>query len=144
MHSLIEPSFELTIRRIPKPITYDLDDEFYWICKTLGFFENIDKGKTAASAFREIVSSTELGQRISSTQIAKRLKISRGATINHLNNLRKSGLIEKTGKYYLTRSSSLQGTISELEEDVSRIFSKLKEASKTIDSELKQRPRRLA
>lgn len=139
-----KPSFQVIIRKLDKPIYNDLEAEFDWICKSLGFFENIDRDKSASLVFKELVSATELGESLSSTDVAERLDLSRGAAINHLNNLMRSGLIEKHGTRYFARSKSVLRTIEELEEDIERIFNTMKKTASLIDFQLKTRPRRLA
>ena len=106
------------------------------ICSSLGFFEPIDKDKNAAAVFKELVLATEKGSALSSTALAERVGMSRGAVINHLNNLLRSGLVEKNGKFYSARSRSMKRTIEEIEEDVDRIFFQLKKAAEEIDRQV--------
>lgn len=126
-------TFRLVIRRIEPPFSHDLEKELEWICQSFGFFEPIDKDKTAAAVFREVVAATEKGLALTSTAIAEQVGMSRGAVINHLNNLLRSGLITKHGRYYSSRSKSMYRTIQEIEEDIDRIFEKMKERAKEID-----------
>jgi predicted transcriptional regulator len=125
--------FKVVIRKVERPYTNDFEQQLAWICSSLGFFEPIDKEKNAAAVFKEIVSATEKGEALSSTAIAQRIGMSRGSTINHLNRLLKSGLIEKNGTFYSSRSSSLERTIEEIEGDVNRIFEQLKKSATEID-----------
>jgi predicted transcriptional regulator len=127
--------FKVVIRKVERPYHDDFEHQLAWICSSLGFFEPIDKEKNAAAVFKEIVSATEKSEALSSTAIAQRIGMSRGSTINHLNRLLKSGLIEKNGKFYSSRSSSLERTIEEIEEDVSRIFGQLKKSATEIDKQ---------
>ncbi len=128
-------SFRITIRRVERPFECDIDRELEWICQSLGFFENIDKEKTASAIFREIVKAAEKDKPLTSTELSHKVKMSRGAVINHLNNLLRSGLIVRDGRYYLPRSKSLFRTICEVEEDIERIFKKMEETAKKIDKE---------
>ncbi|MDD3160052.1 MAG: winged helix-turn-helix transcriptional regulator [Candidatus ainarchaeum sp.] len=128
--------FKVTIRKVELPKNNDFNEKIAWICSTFGIFENIDKNKNAASIFKEIFLATTTGQVITSTVIAERLGLSRGATINHLNNLLKSGLIEKGGKYYFARSKTIEGIINEIEDDLIHIFSRMKRIAKEIDQDL--------
>jgi len=129
-------TFKIVIRRVEQPYKDDFEHNIVWICSTLGFFEPIDKDKNAAAIFKEIVLSTEKGVALTSTAIAERIGMSRGSVINHLSNLVKSGLIEKNGSFYSARARSLQRTIEEIEEDVGRIFSKLKKSAQEIDGQI--------
>ena len=128
-------SFKIVIRRVEKPFSDDLEKELDWICSSLGFFEPIDRSKTASSVFREIVFAAEKQKPVSSTQIAKRVMMSRGSVINHLNNLMRSGLVVRQGRIYLPRSRSMFRTIEEIEEDIDRIFERMKKAARDIDEE---------
>jgi len=128
--------FKVVVRKVERPFKEDFEHQLTWICSSLGFFEPIDKDKNAAAVFKEIVLSTEKGEALSSTALAERIGMSRGAVINHLNNLLRSGLIEKNGKFYSSRSRSMKRTIEEIEEDIERIFSQLKKAAEEIDSQI--------
>jgi len=129
-----KPTFRIVVKRIAKPI--QSEDEFEWLCQSLGFLEPIDKDKTAFSVLKEIVSSTEKGEALTSTAISERVGMSRGAVINHLNNLLRSGLIVRHGRFYVSRSRSMQSTIEEIEEDIEHIFLKMKKAAKEIDKKM--------
>ena len=78
---------KITIRKVILPENDNLDEKLAWICSSLGFFEKIDKGKTAAVIFKEIYLAGMIGQVLTSTTIAQRIGMSRGSVINHLNNL---------------------------------------------------------
>ncbi len=127
--------FKVVVRRVERPFKSDFDNQFAWICSSLGFFEPIDKDKNAAAVFKEIVLSTEKGEALTSTAIAERIGMSRGSVINHLNSLLRSGMIEKNGKFYSARSRSIERTIDEIQEDVERIFSQLKKSAADLDKQ---------
>jgi len=128
-------SFRIVIRRVEMPFSSDTDHELEWICQSLGFFENIDKEKTASAIFREIVRAAESNKPLTSSELSTKVKMSRGAVINHLNNLLRAGLIVRDGRHYLPRSKSVLRTIKEVEEDIDRIFRKMEETAKKIDRE---------
>jgi len=126
-------SFELIIRKVEPPFSNSVQDELDWICQSFGFFEEIDREKTASSVFKEIVKATERNNLVTSTALAKKVGMSRGSVINHLNNLMQSGLIIKDGRFYAARSQSMFRTIEEIEEDIDRIFDKMKKRARMID-----------
>jgi predicted transcriptional regulator len=130
--------FKLTVRKVALPQNESFDEQIAWVCSSLGFFENIDKSKNAAQIFKEIFLAGSLGQVLTSTTISERVGMSRGSTINHLNNLLNAGLIEKGGKYYFARHKTMKGTIDEIEDDITHIFSRMKRIAKEIDSETDQ------
>ncbi|OQA31063.1 MAG: HTH domain protein [archaeon ADurb.Bin336] len=128
--------FKIVIRKIERPFNPSFEHQLAWICSSLGFFEPIDKDKNAAAVFKEIILASEKGEALSSTELAERIGMSRGAVINHLNNLKRSGLIEKNKKYYSARSKSVKRTIEEIEEDIDRIFSQLKKTAEELDKQI--------
>lgn len=128
--------FKIVVRKVERPFNEDFEHQLAWICSSLGFFEPIDKEKNAAAVFKEIVLATEKGEALCSTAIAERVGMSRGAVLNHLNNLQRSGLIEKNGKYYSARSRSMKRTIEEIEEDVNRVFTQLKRTAEELDKQI--------
>lgn len=127
--------FRITIKKVEPPFSTGFEEEFNYICKSLGFFEEIDKDKTASAIFKEIVKDYEKGRMLTSTELAKKVKMSRGAVINHLNNLITAGLVIRNGRYYIPRSKSMVRTIREVEEDIDRIFRRMEETARRIDSE---------
>jgi len=127
---------KITIRGVSLPENDNFDEKFAWICSCLGFFETIDKGKTAAIIFKELYLAGRQGIVLTSTSIAERIGMSRGSVINHLNNLKNAGLIEKSGKYYYTRHKTLEGIITEIEDDAIHIFSRMKRIGKEIDEKI--------
>ena len=130
-------SFKIVVKKVERPMpSSDAFDELDWICQSLGFFEPIDRDKTASSVFKEIIKATDKGQALTSSAIAGQVKMSRGAVINHLNNLMRSVLIVRHGRYYISRSRSMYRTIEEIEEDIDRIFAKMKRTALEIDKEL--------
>lgn len=128
--------FKVVVRRVEKPFSHSLEKELDWICSSLGFYEPIDRGKTASIVFKEIVSSAEKGRPPTSSALAQNIGMSRGSVINHLNNLMRSGLIMRQGRMYVPRSRSMFRTIEEIEEDIDRIFEKMKKTAREIDKEL--------
>jgi len=128
-------TFKIVVRRVERPFSGSLEKEFEWLCQSLGFFEPIDRDKTASSLFRAVVTGTEKNRPLTSSQLAKRIGMSRGAIVNHLNNLQRSGLVVRQGRVYAARSRSMFRTIEEIEEDIERVFEKMKKAAREIDEE---------
>jgi predicted transcriptional regulator len=128
-----EPPFKIVIKKVERPFTDDAEENLRWIFKSLGFFEPIDHDKTAFALFKEIYVATDSGTCMTTVQLSKRVGMSRGAVLNHLNKLQRAGLIEKRGRYYFCKSRSMYRTLEEVEEDIERIFAKMKEAAKRID-----------
>jgi len=128
-------SFRLVIRRVERPFSGVRADDLNWICESLGFFGPGPR-ESAATVFKVIVQATEKGKGLTSTEIAQILDMSRGAAINHLNNLLKSGLVVKQGRNYFSRSKSMYRTIESIEDEIDLLFAKMKKAAREIDSEM--------
>ena len=125
--------FRIQVKKYEKPFSNDADDNLEWICRSLGFLEPIDKDKTAYSIFREILINAQKDRLLSSTELSRKVKMSRGSVINHLNRLQTAGLVMRQGKYYVPRSKSVFRMIQELEEDLDRIFKRMEETAKRLD-----------
>jgi predicted transcriptional regulator len=134
--TLRRESFKIVVKRVERPFSNDPVDEFEWICQSLGFFEPIDRERTATAIFREIFKATEEGRPITSAEIVQKIGMSRGAVVNHLNNLIRSGLIVKNGRYYQSRSKSVYRIIEEIEDDIDRIFLRMKKVAQELDEQL--------
>jgi predicted transcriptional regulator len=128
-------SFRVEIRRVEPPFARDKDKEIEWICQSLGLAPAGEKNHPSILIFKEIVKSTESNQGITSTELAERVAMSRGAVINQLNNLQRSGLILKQGRLYVARSRSMVRTIQEVEEDIKRIFDRMERIALEMDKE---------
>jgi predicted transcriptional regulator len=131
-----KPTFKIVIKKIDKSFSDAFDENLEWLCKTLGFFEDIDRDKTAFSILRELTKAMEKNQLLTSTELAHRVKMSRGSIINHLNNLQRSGLVIRQGRFYKTRSKSIFHTIEEIEADIERIFKDMKKIAKLLDKKM--------
>jgi predicted transcriptional regulator len=132
----ISHGFQIVIRRVEQPFSRQIDEEFNWLLQCLGFFEPIDKGKTAALVFKELVKGTEARKLLTSTEISDRVGMSRGAVINHLNNLLRAGLILKIGSRYRARSKSMFRTIKEIQDEIDLVFKRMEETAKELDEEM--------
>ncbi|MBU2100457.1 winged helix-turn-helix domain-containing protein [Candidatus Micrarchaeota archaeon] len=130
--------FQIVIRRVEQPFSSQMDEEFNWLLQCLGFFEPIDKGKTAALVFKELVKGADAaeGKLLTSTEISERVGMSRGAVINHLNNLLRSGLILRQGSKFRARSKSMFRTIKELQDEIDLVFKRMEETAKQLDEEM--------
>lgn len=132
-------SFELSLKGLEPPFSNSISEELDYLCKSFGLLEPMGKEKTASLVFKELYNSSRLEKAhhgmLSSSEIAKRLKISRGAVINQLNNLQRSGLVVKRGRLYAVRSNSILRTVEELEADVEKVFEKAKRVALKIDEE---------
>lgn len=132
MDGIRRTTFRIVIRRIDPPFERDVENEMEWLCQSLGL-SPVNKDKATVEIFKIIVKATEDGKGISSTEVAEKVNLSRGAVIHHLNNLQLSGLVIKQGRNYFARSRSMVRTVQEVEEDIKRIFLRMQETAREID-----------
>jgi DNA-binding MarR family transcriptional regulator len=128
--------FRITIRKVEKPMQPDVFADFDWICRSMGFFDHSEGENTTSRLFREVFLASERGNPATSTQLAEKINLSRGATINHLNNLLRAGLIEKHGHQYLPRAKNMSSIVDEIEDDVERVFKNMRETALQLDRDL--------
>ncbi len=128
-------SFRITIRGAEEPFSSALDEELRFFAECLGLADRLSSEKSAFRLFREIVLSSKRDFLRSSTDLADAIGLSRTATINQLNNMAKTGLVVKRGNLYGLRSKSMLRTIEEIEQDMDRLFEKLKRHAELVDRE---------
>jgi len=123
----------ITITHIRKPSDKSINQELQWLGNSLGLFNLRDKDKSCFRVFLEILKSAKTKNELNSDEIAARLNLSRGTVVHHLNKLMEAGLVvEEKGKYIL-RVDNLSMLIDELEKDIDRALSDLKEVAESID-----------
>lgn len=128
-------SFRVVIRRVEPPFSRNKAQEIEWICQSLGLAPAGEKNHPCILIFKQIMDSTEQNKGISSTELAEKINMSRGAVINQLNNLLRAGLVLKQGRVYVARSRSMVRTIQEVEEDIKRIFDRMERIALEMDKE---------
>jgi predicted transcriptional regulator len=127
---------KILIRDLEKPSEKDIEQDIEWICECFGFFERIDREKTASSIFKKLLESRTNGAGLSSTKLAKEASVTRAAALNHLKKMMCSGLVTKEGNEYQIRCSSLFQTVNEMHRDVDRIFEDIEEIARDIDRDV--------
>jgi predicted transcriptional regulator len=121
----------IIIRRIETPIGHDTEKYVEWLCDCLGFGGD----ELAITIFKDLLKANYEGRFPSSTELCRGKEVTRAAVIYHLNRFIERGLIERRGRAYFLRDTTLASTIEEIEEDVLRYFKRLKDVAKKIDSE---------
>ncbi len=132
MDEIRRTTFRIVIRRIEPPFERGVESEMEWLCQSLGL-SPVNKDKSTVDIFKLVVRATEEGKGISSTDMAEKINLSRGAVIHHLNNLQLAGLVVKEGRNYFARSRSMVRTVQEVEEDIKRIFMRMQETARELD-----------
>ncbi len=117
------------IRISIKRITIDGTDPFINFCQIMGVDTSFDKNRTAMKIL-EILYRYE---GLNSTQISKMTDMSRGAILNHLENLIDMGLIFKYGKNYYLVDKDFSKIVDMMEKDLRNTIDRLKTYAKEID-----------
>lgn len=128
----------ITIIKIRRPVTQNLNEELQWFGTSLGLFNLRDKDKSCFRIFIELLKATKHNKSITSDELADHLALSRGTVIHHINKLMETGLVVHEEKGYMLRVNNLSSLIEELEEDLERTCSSLKRIAQEIDDKMKQ------
>ena len=128
---------QINLKKLDYPVPGDLNDDIDFICKSFGYFTQRDKQDTAGKIFRLLVKEVaEESKGLRSDEIADKLNLTRGTIIYHLNNFISSGLVIRESNAYRLRSQSLQKCIDEIQEDIYRMLSQMREIARDIDNKL--------
>ncbi len=125
----------LTVRSLELPQRKDFDSDFEWLCECLGLSEG-GKGDLAPEIFRQIVEAEKKGRPARSIVISRKFKVTRGGAVYHLNRLIETGLVVRHGREYELRAGNLSETMGEVEEDVLRMFKRMKQIASEMDEEM--------
>ena len=128
----------ITIIKIRRPVTENLNEELQWFGTSLGLFNLRDKDKSCFRIFIELLKATKRNKSITSDELADHLALSRGTVIHHVNKLMETGLVVHEGKGYMLRVNNLSALIEELEEDINRTCTSLKRIAQEIDDKMKR------
>ena len=126
----------VTIIRFRKPIKKDVNEELQWFGSSLGLFNLRDRNSSCFRVFIELVKSSRKKKPLSSDELAYKTGLSRGTVIHHLNRLMGSGIVVNEKNKYILRVENLKVLVEEIEKDIKRACSDLKEIAKNIDEEL--------
>ena len=127
---------KVTVVRIRKELSGNVNQELQWIGNSLGLFNLRDKDSSCFRVFITLVKRTKRNTPVTSDDVANRLQLSRGTVVHHLNKLRDSGIVVKEKNGYLLREANLQDMIKDLQRDMEGVFSQLKEVAKEVDGKL--------
>jgi len=126
----------VTIIRFRKPLKKDVNEELQWFGSSLGLFNLRDRNSSCFRIFIELVKSSRKKKPLSSDELAYKTGLSRGTIIHHLNKLIGSGIVVNEKSRYILRVENLKVLVDEIEKDIKRACSDLKEIAKNIDEEL--------
>ncbi len=124
---------EITIKARKKPEREDLESIMEWICSSLGLVKGRDTERTSARMMMCFLKHVYSGERVMPEELAREMKLARSTVLHHLKKYEKAGILVRTRKGYELRERTLAETIEEIEKDVEREFSRIKELAKRID-----------
>ncbi|MEK6982345.1 MAG: hypothetical protein AABX38_05420 [Candidatus Micrarchaeota archaeon] len=126
---------EIAIRDVTPPTDQNnMEKQIEWICECLGLAQG--ENDLAAQIFKELLKATKDQEGVSTREIMEKEHVTQGAIVYHLNIFIQSGVVRKQGKYYFLRSTSLDRTMEELENDMLRQMRRMRELAKLIDKEI--------
>jgi len=127
---------KITIVKIRKPVTHDVNDDLQFLGNSLGLFNLRDKDKSCFRVFIELLKAAKQKRPISSDELAYRLRLTRGTVVHHINKLKEAGIVVHEGKRYFLRVDKLESLIQEVRKDIQRTFDDLQQMAKEIDESL--------
>ena len=123
----------ITLIRIPKPRSSDVNVELQWLGNSLGLFNERDKDKSCFRIFITLIKAAKHDRPLSSDQIAEHLNLSRGTVVHHMNKLLSSGLVLRDRQGYVLRINNMNSLISEIQRDMERMCSDLRKVAQELD-----------
>ena len=123
----------ITLIRVPKPSSNDVNIELQWLGNSLGLFNERDKDKSCFRIFVTLIKAAKHERPISSDQLAEHLNLSRGTVVHHVNKLLSSGLVLRERQGYILRINKMESLISEIQRDMERMCSNLRTVAKELD-----------
>ena len=126
----------ITIVRHSKPLKKNINEDLQWFGSSLGLFNLRDRNSSCFRIFIELVKSSRKKKLLSSDELAYKTGLSRGTIIHHLNKLIGSGIVVNEKNKYILRVDNLKVLVDEIEKDINRTCSDLKDIAKNIDEEL--------
>ena len=108
----------ITIIKVRKQGTYNVNEELQWIGNSLGLFNKRDKDSSCFRVFITLVRKAKQNEHLSSDIIAGRLNLTRGTVVHHLTKLINAGIVMRERKGYILREDSLQEIIKDIQRDM--------------------------
>jgi len=130
---------EITIKANKRPEKEDVESIMEWICYSLGLVKGRDLERTSAKMMLCFLKHIYTEGVVIPEVIAKEMNLARSTVIHHIKKYEKAGILIRVGSGYELRERTLTETIEEIERDVEREFSRIKELSRKIDELFRKR-----
>src|SRR3989338_8775206 len=127
---------KITIWKIRKENSDNINQELQWLGNSLGLFNLRDRDSSCFMVFITLIRKAKRNQPLSSDEIAEVLGLTRGTVVHHLTKLMDAGIVTKEGRRYILRERDLQQVIGDIKTDLVFIFSELNQVAKDIDEKL--------
>lgn len=116
----------------PKPKEEDQEELLDWLCDCLALGDEHDE--LAKEIFRELVKASHERSGVSTREIKEKAYVTQGAVVYHMNVFIRSGIVIRQGRRYHLRASTLDDTLSELEQYMLRRMNRLRELAKKLEN----------
>ncbi len=126
----------ITVVQIRHPQKSDLNSEIRYLANSLGLIGPRDKDNSCFRIFIELLKATRQNIAMSSDELAARTNLSRGTVVHHLGKLMEAGLVVNEQNRYLLRAGNLHAVVEEVQKDIMRSLSNLKNVARDIDERL--------
>ncbi|MBT4604643.1 ArsR family transcriptional regulator [archaeon] len=126
-------SSRITIIRVRRDNSANVNDMLQWIGNSLGLFSLRDKNKSCFRIFIVLLKRAKRGEVVSSDDIALLLGLSRGTVVHHLNSLMDSGIVLREQGGYILRATTLEGVVEYIKRDIEATMDHLSEMAKEVD-----------
>ena len=130
------PTIVIKIRQRELPAPKNPEMDFEWFCRSLGLVGPRDAQMTTSRVFKAIVMATKRYGGISIPELVEVLGLSRTAVVHHLQEIWDTGLLTKDGMRFRLRRYNIKSTVEEIEQDLNRIFERIKKMAEDVDEEL--------
>lgn len=130
------PTLVIEVRHRDLPAPKNPDQDFEWLCRSLGLIGPRDAEMTTAKVFKAIVMATKRYGGISIPELVEVLGLSRTTIVHHMSEIWDAGLLSKDGMRFRLRRLNMQETIEEIEKDLVRIFEQIHQIAKDVDEEI--------
>ena len=127
---------KITIWKIRKESSDNINQELQWLGNSLGLFNLRDRDSSCFRVFITLIRKAKRNQPVSSDEIAEILGLTRGTVVHHLARLIDIGIVIKEERRYILRERDLQQVIGDIKKDMEFIFSELDKVAKDIDEKL--------
>ncbi len=125
---------KITIISGGNPGKHNLNELLQWFGASLGLFNVRDRDSSCFRIFIVLVRDLKQGSEgLNSDEIAELTGLTRGTVVHHLNKLMESGLIINAANKYYLKVNNLEELVDEVEANVLKTLSKLRNVGKEID-----------